>query len=208
MLGCSVRPEWRNERIRIRKRLPSEHFVEKNQRGSIRGRAGMEIYKRRYTLDLLEPSLSGAGAIGFEAASQIYFGKPSNAVTVSEAAMLAGLLTAPSYYAPTNNLERARQRANLVISLMRRQRYLTANEAELAKNTPAGLSNAAANRAGGHFADWVMNSVPDFLTRDSTKISSFERHSISPFKQLPKKRYCKCSGEKVRRGRKRKSLSL
>lgn len=111
----------------------------------------------------------GAGARGFEAAAQRYFGKSANAVTPSEAAMLAGLLKAPSTYAPTTNLQRARDRANLIVGLMRDQGYLTATEAALALANPAELSEAAESRSGGYFADWVMGEGPGFLTRDTTE---------------------------------------
>ncbi len=111
----------------------------------------------------------GAGARGFEAAAQRYFGKSANEVGPAEAAMLAGLLKAPSFYAPTNNLERARERANVIIGLMQDQRYLTTAEADEARANPAQLSAAAAARSGGFFADWVMESGPAFLTRDTTE---------------------------------------
>jgi len=60
----------------------------------------------------------GAGSRGFEAASQRYFGHSASEVNPQEAALLAGLLVAPSYYAPTRNLERAQERANVVLGLM------------------------------------------------------------------------------------------
>lgn len=111
----------------------------------------------------------GAGARGFEAASQRYFGKSANEVQPAEAAMLAGLLIAPSYYAPTRSLERAQGRANVIIGLMKDQGYLTAAEAEQALQFPARLSAAAEARAGGYFADWVMESGPAFLTSETTE---------------------------------------
>ncbi|MEA5159669.1 PBP1A family penicillin-binding protein [Cereibacter johrii] len=111
----------------------------------------------------------GAGARGFEAAAQRYFGKSASEVNASEAAMLAGLLKAPSYYAPTANLERARDRANVIIGLMEEQGYLTRSEADQARAHPAQLSEAAQSRSGGFFADWVMESGPAFLTRDTTE---------------------------------------
>jgi penicillin-binding protein 1A len=111
----------------------------------------------------------GAGARGFEAASQRYFGKSANEVSPAEAAMLAGLLKAPSYYAPTGNLSRARERAAVIVGLMEEQGYLTADQAEEARRNPAQLSAAAAARAGGYFADWVMDSGPAFLTQDTTE---------------------------------------
>lgn len=111
----------------------------------------------------------GAGARGFEAAAQRYFGKSAKEVNPAEAAMLAGLLKAPSYYAPTSNLGRARDRANVIVGLMQDQGYLTMAEAEQARKAPAQLSAAAQNRSGGFFADWVMESGPAFLTRETTE---------------------------------------
>lgn len=117
----------------------------------------------------LNRAFLGAGARGFEAASQRYFGTSANAVSPAEAAMLAGLLVAPTRYAPTNNLERSQDRAATVLRLMEEQGYLSAAEAAYAQANPAELSRAAAARAGGYFADWVMGSGPDFLTRDTTE---------------------------------------
>ena len=111
----------------------------------------------------------GAGARGFEAAAQRYFGKSANEVNAAEAAMLAGLLKAPSYFAPTNNMDRARARANVIIGLMEEQGYLTAEQAADARANPARLSEAAASRSGGFFADWVMETAPAFLTSETTE---------------------------------------
>ncbi|WP_413872809.1 transglycosylase domain-containing protein [Albidovulum sp.] len=111
----------------------------------------------------------GAGARGFEAASQRYFGKSANEVTPAEAAMLAGLLKAPTRYAPTASLERAQGRAAVVLGLMRDQGYLTDSQFRDALANPARLSKAAEARAGGYFADWVMDSGPAFLTQDTTE---------------------------------------
>ncbi|MDJ1009119.1 MAG: PBP1A family penicillin-binding protein [Paracoccaceae bacterium] len=111
----------------------------------------------------------GAGSRGFEAAAQRYFGKSANQVDAAEAAMLAGLLVAPSRFAPTANLQRSRDRANLIVGLMEDQGYLTAAEADAARSNPARLSQAAEARAGGYYADWVMDQGPSFLTDQTTE---------------------------------------
>ena len=111
----------------------------------------------------------GAGARGFEAAAQRYFGISANQVSPAQAAMLAGLLKAPSKYAPTNNLKRAQDRAAVIIGLMQDQGYLTPEEAQDALANPAELSAAAAQSSGGFFADWVMESAPAFLTSETTE---------------------------------------
>ena len=111
----------------------------------------------------------GAGARGFEAAAQRYFGISANQVNPAQAAMLAGLLKAPSKYAPTNNLQRAQDRANVIVGLMQDQGYLTKAQADEARAHPAQLSEAAQTKSGGFFADWVMESAPNFLTSTTTE---------------------------------------
>ena len=111
----------------------------------------------------------GEGTRGFEAASQRYFGKGAAMVTPAESAMLAGLLKAPTRYAPTNNLGRARDRAAVIVGLMEAQGYLSDAQAQAALDYPAALSEAAAETAGGYFADWVMSSGPEYFTRNTTE---------------------------------------
>lgn len=128
----------------------------------------------KYTKDqiltiYLNRAYLGAGTNGFEAASQRYFGISAKQLDPAQAAMLAGLLKAPSYYAPTNSLKRAQQRADTVLDLMTEQGYLTLAQQAKAKANPATLSTAAENRAGGYFADWVMDSLPDFLSSQTTE---------------------------------------
>ena len=132
---------------------------------------GMEIaYSKDEILTLyLNRAYLGAGSRGFEAAAQRYFGISAAQVNPAQAAMLAGLLKAPSTLAPTANIERSRERAAVVIGLMADQGYLTAAEAAEALANPATLSRAAEARAGGFFADWVMESGPEFFTRNTTE---------------------------------------
>lgn len=120
----------------------------------------LEIYLNRAYL--------GAGSFGFEAASQRYFGKSAREVNASEAAMLAGLLKAPSRFNPASNRDRALERAELIIGLMEDQGYLTSAEADRALNSPAELAEVARDNSGGFFADWVTSEIPEFLIKDST----------------------------------------
>ena len=111
----------------------------------------------------------GAGARGFEAAAQRYFGRSTATVEPAQAAMLAGLLVAPSYYAPTRNLQRAQERGAVVLGLMHDQGYLSIDDYEYARTNPATLHDAAEAPTGGFFADWVMQTGPAWLTRDTTE---------------------------------------
>jgi membrane peptidoglycan carboxypeptidase len=111
----------------------------------------------------------GAGTHGFEAASRRYFDKPASQLNAAEAAMLAGLLTAPSRFAPTSSIARAQERAGVVIGAMEREGFLTPLEAAVARANPAELSHAASARLGGQFADWVMEEGPAYLTDGTTE---------------------------------------
>ena len=111
----------------------------------------------------------GASSIGFEAASQRYFGKAAVNTSLQEAAMLAALLTAPSLYAPTRNLELAQKRATLIINLMRDQKLISESEARTAIGSPARITRTAKAVIGAHFADWVMLEAPQSLTIATTE---------------------------------------
>lgn len=147
-------------------------------------------------------SYLGAGARGFEAASQRYFGKPASDVTAAEAAMMAGLLKAPSYFAPTANLERSRERASVILGLMHQQGYLKDDEFATAKARPAALSRAAEARAGGYFADWVMESGPGFLTSETTEDVTIKTTFDQQVQRAAERALAKVFDEKVKDGSK------
>ncbi|WOI56024.1 PBP1A family penicillin-binding protein [Palleronia sp. LCG004] len=168
-LGVPYDPdEWESEAA----------YEEDCRRGSLWRKAKEAVFalamEAKYSKDeiltiYLNRAYLGAGTRGFEAAAQRYFGKSANDVSPAEAAMLAGLLVAPTRYAPTNDIERSQNRANVIVGLMEREGYLTQAEADAARANPAELSAAAEARAGGYFADWVMGDAPDFLTSKTTE---------------------------------------
>ncbi len=117
--------------------------------------------------DILEMYLNrvyfGAGAYGIDAASRTYFGKPASQLTLAEASMIAGLLPAPSRYAPTVNMEAAKARQQLVLNAMVEQGYITQREADLAYAGDVTPVDNAASGVGNYVADWVADLVPDFI---------------------------------------------
>ncbi|MDO5612392.1 MAG: transglycosylase domain-containing protein [Paracoccus sp. (in: a-proteobacteria)] len=147
-------------------------------------------------------SYLGAGARGFEAASQRYFNKPASDVTAPEAAMLAGALRAPSRYAPTANLQRAQDRANVILGLMHEEGYLNDAELTQARANPATLSRAAAARAGGYFADWVMDSGPGFLTSETTEDVTIRTTFDQGIQRAAERALARVFDEKVKDGSK------
>jgi len=76
----------------------------------------------------------GQRSYGFAAASQIYFGKPLNKISLAEAAMLAGLPKAPSSYNPVVNPKRAKLRQLYVLRRMHELRYINDEQYHLAQN--------------------------------------------------------------------------
>ena len=105
----------------------------------------------------------GAGAYGVEAAAQRYFGKSARNVTLAEAAMLAGIVNAPSRLAPTRNLKAAQDRAALVLAAMREQGLITPDMAAAALSRPAVLVRPAAPDSSGYVADWVMDQLDSYV---------------------------------------------
>ena len=97
----------------------------------------LEIYMNQIFL--------GNRAYGFAAASEAYFGKPLQSISIAEAAMLAGLPKAPSAYNPINNPKRSRSRQLYIIERMEENGFITEQEAINAKNEElkirSGLSN-------------------------------------------------------------------
>src|ERR1700688_1883172 len=81
----------------------------------------------------------GHGVYGFEAASEYYFSKPARSLTLTEAALLAGLPKGPGIYSPINHPERAQKRRNLVINAMLEDGKITTAQAADARSAPVAL---------------------------------------------------------------------
>ena len=100
----------------------------------------------------------GSGAYGVESAARRYFGRPINELTVAEGAMLAALPKAPSRYNPRRFPDRAIQRRNTVLELMRREGALSDADASVAKAYPLRLNRPARGGTGEiapYFVEWV-----------------------------------------------------
>ena len=94
--------------------------------------------ERTYTKDeIIERYLNqiyfGEGAWGIQRAAQTYFGKDVSELSLSESAMLAGLIKAPSVLSPIKNLDKAVERRNIVLTLMKNEGYIDQNDVEKAK---------------------------------------------------------------------------
>ena len=124
--------------------------------------------EHRYSKDqILELYLNrvyfGSGAYGVEAATRKYFGHGAREATLQEAAMLAGLMKAPTKLAPNRNPTGASDRAAQVITAMAQEGHITEAMAKLALSHPAV---AVQERSGGslnYAADYVMDILDDTI---------------------------------------------
>lgn len=101
----------------------------------------------------------GAGAWGVEAAAQRYFGRDARDLTLGEAALLAGLLKAPSRYSPASDTTRAAARATVVLDLMYETGRITEEERIEAANTPVRVAREASSPGAQYFVDWIAEEA-------------------------------------------------
>jgi len=124
--------------------------------------------ERNYSKDqILELYLNrvyfGAGAYGVEAAAQRYYGKSARSISLSEAAVLAGLVQSPSRLAPNRNPERAQARAELVIAAMNDLGFITPGMTKTALGAPAEPVRPKGAGSANYAADYVMDVLDDFV---------------------------------------------
>ena len=106
----------------------------------------------------------GAGTYGVDAAARKYFGRSAREVSVFEAAMLAGMLKAPSRYNPFNDKDLARSRARLVIANMVAAGQLSEEEAQAISEASApSVAPDTKSQIGQYFADWVIDQVSSYV---------------------------------------------
>jgi len=103
----------------------------------------------------------GRGAYGIQAAAKAYFGKEAKDLTVDEAAMIAGIIPAPSMWDPAVNEAQAKSRFTRVIGIMREDGYITgqqASEAKFPETKPVSVSNDLAG-PNGYLLTTVENEL-------------------------------------------------
>ncbi len=105
----------------------------------------------------------GSNAYGVEAASRRYFNKSAREVNLGEAALLAGLLKAPSRLSPARDPEAAEDRAQVVLHAMQEEGYITEDEVKSAMSQPPPKARSYWSGAEHYAADMVMDEVTKLL---------------------------------------------
>jgi penicillin-binding protein 1A len=103
----------------------------------------------------------GDNVYGLTAAAKHYFGRAPQDLNVGQAAMLAGLVKAPSRLAPTSNLAGARKREMVVVGAMQAAGFLTKAEAAAVQPQRVLPANPQQLPSGTYFADWVLPEARD-----------------------------------------------
>jgi penicillin-binding protein 1A len=105
----------------------------------------------------------GSGAYGVEAASRRYFNKPARDVTLAEAAVLAGLLKAPSKLSPAHDPKAAEDRAQLVLAAMSEEGMIGDKELASAMSAPAARAASYWTGSENYVADRIMDELPALI---------------------------------------------
>jgi penicillin-binding protein 1A len=98
----------------------------------------------------------GGGAYGIDAASRKFFGHAANTLNLPEAAIIAGLVKAPSSYSPTADADAAVGRAGVVLELMRENGAITGDELATANVKAVKLAPEPPQNSVRYFTDWVL----------------------------------------------------
>jgi penicillin-binding protein 1A len=105
----------------------------------------------------------GAGATGIDKAAQRFFGKSARDVNLSEAAVLAAVLKAPSRYNPIASTKRANERAREVLNDMVKAGFITQAEADATRGVQARAPGSTYIPAKRYVVNWVNETLPDLI---------------------------------------------
>ncbi len=128
--------------------------------------------ERKFTKDqILELYLNkvyfGGGAYGIDAASRRFFGHGAETLSLNEAAVIAGLVKAPSHYSPTADAAAAIGRAGVVIRLMQETGAITAEQAANAKPSAVTLAPEPRQNSVRYFTDWALPQLEVLIDEPS-----------------------------------------
>ena len=142
---------------------PSRTFDRKLQE------AMLALYlEQRYTKDqiltlYLNRVYFGAGVNGIEAASQKFFGKHADELSLTEAAIIAGSVKAPARYNPLSDSDAGLARAQIVLAAMQSAGFIDENTRTLAQATRPRILRANGTPGSGWFTDWIMAHLDDIV---------------------------------------------
>lgn len=136
--------------------LNSNRTLDRKLREAVLALAMETKFSKEQILELyLNKVYFGGGAYGIDSASRKFFSHPATELSTAEAAIIAGLVKAPSRYSPTADIEAAVGRANVVLRLMREQGRISPSEANVDPST-VNLKEERGQNSVRYFTDWAL----------------------------------------------------
>ena len=141
---------------------PERTIVRKLKEATLAFRLENNMTKEEILELYLNKIYFGHGAYGIEMAARAHFGKPVSELGLSESALLAGLIKAPSRYTPYSNLNKAKERQFTVLKRMQAEGYITEAQVESAFEEPLYLTSAKYDRdKPGYFLEYIRKYLED-----------------------------------------------
>ncbi len=112
----------------------------------------------------------GGGAYGVDSASRLFFGHGAEEISLGEAAIIAGLVKAPSNYSPTADAKAALGRANVVVSVMQDAGMISAQQAANVKPAEVKLTTQKAQDSVRYFTDWALPQLGTLISGNEDAI--------------------------------------
>jgi len=148
-------------------------LVRKLKEAALAGKLERQLSKRQILTEYLNVVYLGSSAYGVADAAWIYFSKTPSQLTMSEAALIAGLPPAPSVYSPLVNPELALRRRSIVLARMQEAGFIDAGQRAEADATPLALRPAEPkfwNSQAPWFSSWVQQELPTVLSREQLEV--------------------------------------
>jgi len=143
--------------------LNSNRSVDRKVREAILAMALEAKFSKQQILELyLNKVYFGGGAYGVDSASRKFFSHDATDLSTAEAAIIAGLVKAPSRFSPTADVDAAVDRANVVLNLMREQGRISASEAEVDPSA-VKLKKDTSQNSVRYFTDWALPQLDILL---------------------------------------------
>jgi penicillin-binding protein 1A len=133
------------------------------------------FYTKRQILEMyMNHVFLGANSYGFEAGAQTYFGKTLKDLRLEEAALLAAIPKSPTDYSPIRNMEKAKDRRDIVLDQMAKYGFISEGEASAAKAKPIELADTAyyQSQPKSSVADYPVEEIRKYLEEKySTRVA-------------------------------------
>ena len=148
-------------------------LIRKLKEAALAGKLERQLSKRQILTEYLNLVYLGSSAYGVADAAWIYFSKAPDQLSLSEAALIAGLPPAPSVYSPLVNPQLALRRRAIVLRRMREAGFISAAEEARAEAEPLALRPAEpkywVSRAP-YFSSWVQQELPRVLSPEQLEV--------------------------------------